>query len=83
MSAIGTINSGIPLTHKPFWESMTLYEFARIYKIITATPAKVLSLVEEPLFLNQSEKRDIQIFKAMHWQYDIQSSSFISEICYW
>ena len=57
MTAISMIKGGIPSVHLPFWKSFSLTEFHSLYKSLTASPAKVLSMIEEPTALNQSQAR--------------------------
>ena len=56
MSAINSINSGIPSNHRSFWSSKSLTELKTIYQALTATPSKVLSLLEEPCFGNVAQE---------------------------
>ena len=55
MAAICTMNRGIPISEKPFWESFSVDEFYSVYLSLSATPAKVLSILVEPFQENSSQ----------------------------
>lgn len=57
MAAICTMNSGTPSCEKPFWESFSVDEFYSLYLSLSATPAKVLSILVEPFQENSSQAR--------------------------
>ena len=59
MAAICAMNSGIP---NPFWESFSVDEFYSLYLSLSATPAKVLSILVEPLQENSSQA---QVFEYL------------------
>ena len=56
MSAICSLNSGIPASHKSFWKAKSPAEVQTIYHALTATPSKVLSLIDEPILTNSAEE---------------------------
>ena len=56
MSALCTIHSGIPSSHKAFWCSKSPSDLHCLYQALTATPAKVLNFLEEPYCVNKARK---------------------------
>ena len=56
MSALCMINSGIPSLHLPFWTTKSPQDLYHIYQTLTATPAKVLNLLEDPYCLNKAQR---------------------------
>jgi len=46
LAAVTMINSGLPMEHKRFWEDLGISGIKKLYDTLTATPEKVLSLVE-------------------------------------
>ena len=56
MSAICAVNAVIPVNHRPFWNSKSPVNLQHLYYALTATPAKVLSLIDEPFFVNAAEE---------------------------
>lgn len=56
MSALCMINSGIPSQHHPFWSSKSPADLYHLYQALTATPTKVLSLIDKPYCANQAQK---------------------------
>ena len=45
LAATTLMNSGIPVAHKVFWEGKTVDELYKIYIALTATPSKVLEVL--------------------------------------
>lgn len=56
MSAIQAVNAGIPSSHRAFWKDKSPVDLEQIYVALTATPSKVVSLIEEPYFTNSAEQ---------------------------
>ena len=56
-AAIAAMNSGIPSIHKPFWEEMTLTELYNIYNSLSASPTKILQLIDDNSTSNPKEER--------------------------
>lgn len=57
MAAICSIGCGIPSNEKEFWDSFTVEELYSLYLSLSATPEKVLSILDEPLEENSSQAR--------------------------
>ena len=57
MAAICTMNRGLPISEKPFWESFSVDEFYSVYLSLSATPTKVLSILVKPFQENSSQAR--------------------------
>ena len=57
MAALCAISSGIPPTEKVFWKSYSIEGLYSLYMTLTATPEKVLSILEEPVGGNPCEMR--------------------------
>ena len=57
MAAYSMITSGIPLEERKFWQSYSLEELHSLYMAANATPAKVLEVLEEPIFNNEAESK--------------------------
>lgn len=55
-SAICMINSGIPSLHQPFWCTKSPQDLYHIYQTLTATPVKVLNLLEDPYCINKAQR---------------------------
>lgn len=60
LAAISCIHAGIPPHELPFWSRYTIDELYTTFQSLTATPTKVLELIEEPVMVNASEKRVFQ-----------------------
>ena len=57
MAAICSINSGIPPKEKDFWHAFTINQLYLLYQSLSATPAKVLAILEEPMEENSCQAR--------------------------
>ena len=57
LAAISCIHAGISLQEQPFWSKYTVNQLYTIFQCLTASPSKVLELIEEPVILNAGEKR--------------------------
>ena len=57
LPATMAINSGIPDTEQPFWQSKTLADIYILYISMSATSEKVIAIVEEPESMNSIEQR--------------------------
>ena len=55
--AINAMKSGISKIHSPFWESIALGELCETYKALHTSASKVLQMLKEPVFCNQSQER--------------------------
>ena len=55
--AIAMIRSGIPKQHAAFWNKTTVTQFHSIYRALDVTPARVLKMIDEPVFCNPNEER--------------------------
>ena len=51
------INSGIPPFERSFWCQLTISDLYSLYLSLSATPSRVLDLMEEPDFMNPAEER--------------------------
>ena len=56
-TALALIHSGIPLTHKPFWEQKSALDVHTLFYDMTVTPSKVLSMLEFEDATNELELR--------------------------
>ena len=56
IGAHSAIANGIPQDEKPFLKQMSLDKLYSLYISLTATPSRVLDLMEEPDFLNCTEE---------------------------
>ena len=57
MASICSMNSGIPNSEKPFWDSFSVDQLYSLYLSLNATPAKVLSVIDEPFQENDCQSR--------------------------
>ena len=57
MAAFYTIASGIPSKEKPFWKSYSVEDLYTLYIVLTATPSKVLLILEEPDIVDSCQER--------------------------
>lgn len=56
-AALTVIYAGIPSRHRAFWEKISIYEFHAWCVALTATPTKVLSVLEDDCADNQNKER--------------------------
>ena len=56
MLAVTEIHSGIPQAHRPFWQSKSPDDLHQLYQALAVTPAKVLALFDEPVFMNKAQE---------------------------
>ena len=56
-AALHMIASGIPKSHIPFWKSMTADSLYLLYKTMSLSPSKVLSLLIEPYAKDETEEK--------------------------
>ena len=56
MLAIINIHSGIPEEHCPFWKVKSPGGQYALYQTLTGSPAKILAMMDEPLFLNAAQE---------------------------
>ena len=57
MAAISAIHSGIPQIHKGFWNAITVDDLYKLYSSLTASPAKVVDMLVEPVAANPAQER--------------------------
>ena len=57
LAAISAINAGIPKQEVEFWSKYAAEDLHKIFLSLTASPSKVMQLIEEPLVLNPREKK--------------------------
>ena len=57
MAAFCAISSGIPPHEKPFWQSFSVEDLHSLYQTLSATPGKVLALLEEPVESSEAQLR--------------------------
>ena len=63
LAGISCINAGVPQQELPFWKKFTVEELYTVYQCLTATPAKVLDLLDESQVENHSEERIFQFLQ--------------------
>lgn len=56
-ASLSSMNSGVPVKHRPFWQAMDVEEFYALFTALTASPEKVLNKIEDPAFQNENERR--------------------------
>ena len=56
-AALHCISSGVPDSHGNFWRVMSVESLHSIYMALSASPQKVLEMLKEPVFLNQSQEK--------------------------
>ena len=47
-AAVNQLNMGIPDLHRSFWETIEVGHLFKVYKCMSVSTAKVLSLLQEP-----------------------------------
>ena len=57
MAAINGMHSGISSEEKLFWRKFSIDELHSMYMYMSATPEKVLNIIEEPIESNPCEMR--------------------------
>ena len=57
MSALCLMNCGVPEVDKRSWANFSVRRLYNMYKILTADPKKVLSVIKEPDVINAAEDR--------------------------
>ncbi len=63
-AALNAMRSGAPQQHQAFWEDFSVGELYELYQALSANPAKVLSLIEDSVELqNPSEEGVLQYLK--------------------
>ncbi len=61
-AALTAIHSGIPIKLSTFWEKKSVYDLRSIYLALSASPIKVLSLLDDCFVQNPSQER---VFKYL------------------
>ena len=64
-AAIFSVHSGIPKSHKDFWNKQSISSISRIYNDLTVTPEKILNLLVQPQFMSKNEERVYSYFTCM------------------
>lgn len=57
LAAISLVHSGIPTEHIPFWQNQTVKNLSLLYSALTATPAKVVEILQSEPTDNACEER--------------------------
>ena len=52
---MASIGCGIPSNEKQFWDSITVKELYSLYDSLSATPEKVLAILDEPIEENSTQ----------------------------
>lgn len=56
-AALSAIHSGVPKMHEPFWSRMSIQQFHMIYRSLSVSTGRVLSLIEEPLLSTPAQEQ--------------------------
>lgn len=62
-AAVTTIHSGVPAKHVAFWKKISVYELHSLYLALSASPAKVLSLLQDSSADDPNKSR---VFKYLY-----------------
>ena len=54
---MAALSMGMPVSEQPFWKSKTVKDLHSLYVCLTATPSKVLEMMEESEFVNPAQER--------------------------
>ena len=60
LAALSSFNAGIPDNEQPFWNAFSVEQLHSLYMTFTASPSKVLQLLEDPPSQTPSEERVFQ-----------------------
>ena len=60
LAAISSIYAGIPPQELQFWKNYSVNQLYSIFQSLSASPSKVLQLIEEPMMLHAGEKKVFQ-----------------------
>ena len=60
-AAISQLHKGVPECHLPFWNSMTVVKLYHLYKCMSVSVFKVLSLIKEPI-LDTQRKEEVWMY---------------------
>ena len=63
LAAISCNHTGIPPQELLFWTKCTVDQLYTIFQCLTASPSKVLQLIEEPVMLHGGEKKVFQFLQ--------------------
>ena len=66
MAALCAISSGITPAERPFWQSYSAEDLYSLYMTLTATPGKVLSIIEEPIKAVLAVLKLLPLFLMVH-----------------
>lgn len=56
-AAIQAIRLGIPPSHVPFWQQLSVDQLYDIYLALTASPEKIIEMIAEPVGLDRDQER--------------------------
>lgn len=56
-SALYAMHSGIPNEHRSFWEQQTAEKLYHLYKALSASPSKVIEMIQEPEEMSSAQLR--------------------------
>ena len=56
-AALSMVHSGIPVAEQPFWKQRTVDDLRSLFMCLTATPSKVLEVLDEPDFVHSAQER--------------------------
>ena len=56
-SALYAMHSGIPTDHRSFWERQTVEKLYQLYKALSASPSKVIEMIQEPEEMSSAQLR--------------------------
>ena len=57
MGALYAMHSGIPVTHRSFWNKLSIEDFFRLYQGLIATPERILSILKHPECNSAAQER--------------------------
>ena len=81
-AAIREIRKGIPPEHLLFWNAKRLKGLHRVYVSLTASPSKVLELIEEPEVLTIAQQRVLNYLQEfLHRVHEGRGSATVPTIC--
>ena len=85
LAALSSFNAGIPDNEQPFWNAFSVEQLHSLYMTLTASPSKVLQLLEDPPSQTPSEERVFQYLQQFIGNLSIEEAElflrFVSGSC--
>jgi len=72
MKVLHFMHSGVPVSHRKFWEGFSVSDIHRVFTSINASPGQLIKSIDnKPEELSPESVSCFQLFADLHWQHEL------------